>query len=75
MPCAGLMTVILKKLSLSSLISLKSNNSQSRPDLLNGIIVLYKKILNLGKQVTIVWCPAHIGISGNDRQTGRPKWA
>jgi ribonuclease HI len=48
--------------SLSSLISLKSNNSQSRPDLLNEIILLYNKVLNLGKQVTIVWCPAHIGI-------------
>ncbi|XP_060578916.1 uncharacterized protein LOC132735901, partial [Ruditapes philippinarum] len=53
--------------SLSSLISLKSNNSQSRPDLLNEIILLYNKVLNLGKQVTIVWCPAHIGISGNEQ--------
>ncbi|XP_060600088.1 uncharacterized protein LOC132753616 [Ruditapes philippinarum] len=53
--------------SLSSLISLKSNNSQSRPDLLNEIILLYNKVLNVGKQVTIVWCPAHIGISGNEQ--------
>ncbi|XP_053376867.1 uncharacterized protein LOC128547753 [Mercenaria mercenaria] len=53
--------------SLSSLTSLKSNNSQSRPELLSEIINLYNEGLNAGLEVTIVWCPAHIGISGNER--------
>jgi hypothetical protein len=62
---------VLTKLSysqiLSSQISLKSNNSQWRPDLLNEITFLYNKVLNLRKQVTMVWCPAHLGISGNEQ--------
>ena len=53
--------------SLSSLVSLESNYSQSRPELLNEIVIIYNKILNAGKQVTIVWCPAHIGITGNEK--------
>jgi hypothetical protein len=71
MLCAGLITVIITKLSysqiLSSQIFLKSNNSQWRPDLLNEIIFLYNKVPNLGKQVTMVWCTAHIGILGNEQ--------
>ena len=41
------------------LVSLQSNNSQLRPELLNEIIILYNKALNAGKKVTITWCPAH----------------
>ncbi|XP_045185798.2 uncharacterized protein LOC123543796 [Mercenaria mercenaria] len=59
--------VAIFSVSLSSLTSLKSNNSQSRPELLTEIINLHNEGLNAGLEVTIVWCPAHIGISGNER--------
>ena len=54
-------------LILCPLVSLQSNNSQSRAELLNEIIILYNKALNTGKKVTITWCTAHIGISGNEQ--------
>jgi hypothetical protein len=53
--------------SLSSLVSLNSNKSKSRPELLHEIIFLYNECLNAGKEVTIVWCPAHIGVFGNEQ--------
>lgn len=52
--------------SLSSLVSLQSRNSKSRPDLINDIVKLYNEGWNRNLQVTIAWCPAHIGITGNE---------
>ena len=59
--------VVIFSDSLSSLVSLKSKYSQSRPEILMEILIIYKRCLNAGKQVTLVWCPAHIGISGNEK--------
>lgn len=53
--------------SLSSLVSLKSKKSQSRPDILRSIIELYNDTTSLCLKVTLVWCPAHVGISGNEQ--------
>lgn len=52
--------------SLSSLVSLQSRHRKSRPDLLNDIIKLYNEGSRMNLQVTIAWCPAHIGITGNE---------
>lgn len=53
--------------SLSALTSLKTNHSQSRPDILTEIIILYNQCLKNNLEVTLVWCPAHVGLSGNER--------
>ena len=52
--------------SLSALTSLQTRNSRSRPDLLTEVLVLYNQCLELGLKVTLEWCPAHVGIPGNE---------
>ena len=52
--------------SLSALTSLQTKNSRSRPDLLSEVMVIYNQCLELGLKVTIEWCPAHVGIFGNE---------
>ena len=53
--------------SLSALTSLQTRNSRSRPDLLTEVLVLYNQCLELGLKVTLEWCPAHVGIPGNEK--------
>jgi hypothetical protein len=58
--------------SLSSLQSLSSNKSGSRPNLVNEIVML----LNTVKlKLYIVWIPGHSGIKGNDKADGLAKEA
>ena len=59
--------------SLSVLTSLKNKSSRSRPDLLSEVLVLYNQCLELGIKVTLEWCPAHEGISGNELADGAAK--
>ena len=50
--------------SSSSVKTLKSSESKSRPNLHTELIEL---IHTLSSDVTIIWVPSHIGISGNER--------
>lgn len=59
-------TLILSD-SLSSLISLQSGNFKSRPDLCNQIVELNTVAVQRKLEVVFEWCPAHVGISGNER--------
>ena len=53
--------------SLSSLQSIKANKSENRPDLLNEIKTVYTECTKLKNLKTaLAWCPAHVGISGNE---------
>jgi hypothetical protein len=52
---------------MSSLESLKNRNSRSRPDILASILELHQQCLDKSLKVTLVWCPAHVNISGNEQ--------
>uniref|UniRef100_A0A3B3Q2D7 Reverse transcriptase domain-containing protein n=1 Tax=Paramormyrops kingsleyae TaxID=1676925 RepID=A0A3B3Q2D7_9TELE len=53
--------------SLSALYSLSSGVSNSRQDLVYAILLTYMRIKGKGKQIQLIWVPAHIGILGNER--------
>ena len=55
--------VVIFSDSLSSLQTLQSAKSHSRPGLLSNIQQIYAKITY---QVSFVWIPSHIGICGNE---------
>ena len=59
--------------SLSALQSLSLRNSNSRPDLLENILSLYDQCHLNGTQVNLVWCPAHVGVKGNEIADGEAK--
>ena len=61
--------------SLSALQSLSLRNSNSRPDLLENIRSLYDQCHLNGTQVNLVWCPAHVGVRGNEIADGEAKRA
>ena len=50
--------------SLSTIDNLASSRSRSRPNLLSDMIDL---LHNINSQITVVWVPSHIGITGNER--------
>ena len=52
--------------SLSALQSLSLRNSNSRPDLLENILSIYDQCHLNNSEVTLVWCPAHVGLDGNE---------
>ncbi|KAH3726394.1 hypothetical protein DPMN_052256 [Dreissena polymorpha] len=52
---------------MSSLESIKNRNSRSRPDILASILELHQQGLDKSLKVTLVWCPAHVNISGNEQ--------
>jgi ribonuclease HI len=58
-------TVILSD-SLSSLVSIKSGNSRSRPDILTDILEINHILVSCKLKTVFVWCPAHIGVYGNE---------
>jgi ribonuclease HI len=51
--------------SSSSLISLKRNHSESRPDILLVIQQILYHIQMMGLSAVFLWVPAHIGVKGN----------
>jgi kelch-like protein 2/3 len=52
--------------SLSTLKSISTGKTQTRPTLLKQILVLLHSLENKSRQVKFVWIPSHIGIKGND---------
>ena len=50
--------------SLSTIDNLASSRSRSRPNLLSDVIDL---LHNINSQISVVWVPSHIGITGNER--------
>ncbi len=59
--------------SLSSLQSIQNMYSKSRPDILNQILIKYKIIKDLGLDLILFWCPAHVGIRGNEEVDSEAK--
>lgn len=58
--------VVIYSDSLSSLNSISSYHSNSRPYLLLEIYSCLKEIYNLGIDIWFVWVPAHVGLAGNE---------
>ena len=58
-------TVILTD-SLSSVQSLQSGNSHTRPDKINHILAQIDAAKTLGISIHVDWIPAHVGIPGNE---------
>ena len=56
--------------SLSALQSLSLRNNNSRPDLLENILSIYDQCHLNKSEVTFVWCPAHVGFTGNEMSDG-----
>ena len=61
--------------SLSALQSLSLRNSNSRPDLLENILSIYDQCHVNKSEVSLVWCPAHVGLLGNEIVDGAAKRA
>ena len=61
--------------SLSALQSLSLRNSNSRPDLLENILSIYDQCHLNKSEVTFVWCPAHVGFTGNKMADGAARHA
>ena len=59
--------------SLSALQSLSLRNTNSRPDLFENILFLYDQCHLNGTQVNLVWCPARVGVRGNEIADGEAK--
>src|SRR4051812_30253966 len=59
----GYTSIVIFTDSLSSLQSLSSQQSESRPNLVFEIITLLNKVKS---DLCIVWIPGHSGIRGND---------
>lgn len=53
--------------SVSSLSSIKSGTSKYHHDLVYEILFTYSRITRLGKDVVLMWVPAHSGIPGNEK--------
>jgi len=51
--------------SLSVLTSIKENNSTSRPDLFNKLMIHLRNLKH--DNVTLAWIPSHVDIKGNER--------
>ncbi|XP_060782170.1 uncharacterized protein LOC132889552 isoform X2 [Neoarius graeffei] len=58
--------VVLCSDSFSLLQCLKTYYSNARPDLISDILLLMNSLHLSGCDVSLLWVPAHIGISGNE---------
>ena len=61
--------------SLSSIQSIDSGNSRTRPDLLDKIFIAISDIIRLGITIHIDWCPSHCDIKGNELTDAKAKEA
>jgi len=61
--------------SASFLVSLQSNHSDSRTDILIEIHQALYRIQMMGITVIFVWVPAHIGVKGNEKADNAAKAA
>ena len=52
--------------SLSSVQSITSGKSRTRQDILDQILREIGKILNIGLDINIDWCPSHCNVAGNE---------
>jgi ribonuclease HI len=52
--------------SLSSLQSIQTQHTRSRPDILDDIYIQLHKLKNLHYRVHLEWIPSHVGIAGNE---------
>ncbi len=59
--------------SCASLASLLYSHSESRPDILMGIMQTLYRIQMMGITVVFLWVPAHIGIQGNETADKKQK--
>lgn len=41
--------------------------------MLSTLLTRYRTCLNVGSQVTLAWCPARVGIIGNEQADGAAK--
>jgi ribonuclease HI len=53
--------------SLSALTSIKAGFSQNNPTLLRNILTQINFLMQNGTSVYLTWCPAHVGVDGNER--------
>ena len=58
--------VVILTDSLSSIQSIDSGKSRTRPDLLAKILINISEIINLDINLYIDWCPSHCDISENE---------
>ena len=58
--------VVILTDSLSSIQSIDSGKSRTRPDLLAKLLINISEIINLDINLYIDWCPSHCDISGNE---------
>ena len=58
--------VVILTISLSSIQSIDSGKSRTRPDLLAQVLINISDITQLGIVLHIDWCPSHCNIIGNE---------
>ena len=58
--------VVILTDSLSSIQSIDSGKSRTRPDLLAQVLINISDIIQLGIVLHIDWCPSHCNITGNE---------
>ena len=67
--------VVILTDSLSSIQSIDSGKSRTRPDLLAQILINISEIINLDINLYIDWCPSHCDINGNELADTKAKEA
>lgn len=58
--------IVIATDSTSALHSIKNVQSQSRQDIIIDIIQMVSRLQRSGVSVTLMWVPAHIGVTGNE---------
>ena len=62
-----LMNIAIFSDSLSTILSIRSENSRTRPNMINDILLLISDIsMNSDTEISICWIPSHVGLPGND---------
>ena len=52
--------------SYSSVLALQDSANANESPLVASVLKLISKMMNEGKEVTLIWIPSHMGIGGND---------
>ena len=53
--------------SVSSMSSIKSGACKVHHDIIYKILLTNTRLFSLGKEITFMWVPAHVGIVGNEK--------